>query len=99
LVRRHHRASGPVHKARLDVGPGRHEAYTVVCRQRPDAQPFDSLCAVLERGFRVAPVAALLDGSRIFSVAELTPQSRSPAFPVPKERDQACNEEHDESNG
>ena len=99
LVRGHYRTGGAVNEARLDVAPGRYEACTIACRERPDAKPFDSLCALVERGFRMPPVAAFLHGASIFGATELSAQSCSPAFSVQKERDEACNEDHDESNG
>jgi hypothetical protein len=57
----------------------------------------DSLCALIEPGFRTPPVAACLHCASIFSVTELCAQSLGPALSVPKERGDACQENHDES--
>jgi hypothetical protein len=44
------------------------------------------------------PVAAFLHGASVFSAAELSAQSFSPALSPPKERGDACNDHYDERN-
>jgi hypothetical protein len=97
LVGFRYRTGRAVHEARLDSAPGLYEARTITCRERPDVELFDSLCALFEPGFRMPPVAACLHGASIFSATELCAQPLRPALSMPKERGDACHENHDES--
>jgi hypothetical protein len=97
LVRFRYRTGRAVNEARLDSAPGLYEARTIACRERPDVKLLDSLSALFEPGFRMPPVAACLHGASIFSATELCAQSLRPALSVPKERGDACRENHDES--
>jgi hypothetical protein len=98
LVRFRYRTGGAVNEARLDSAPELYEARTIGRRERPDLKRLDSLCALLEPRFRMPAVAAFLHGASIFGTTELSAQSFSPALSAQKERDDARNENHDESN-
>jgi hypothetical protein len=99
LVRGRYRTGGAIDEARLDFAPARYEARTIVFREWPDVERFDSLSAPIEHGFRVPPVATFLDGASVFGFTEPGAQFRSPAFPEPKQRDETCNEDREEGNG
>jgi hypothetical protein len=98
LVRLRYRTGGAVDEARLDSAPGLYEALPVACRERPDVKGLDSLRTLFQPGFRMLPVAAFLHGASVFSAAELSAQSFSPALSAPKERGDACNDNYDERN-
>jgi hypothetical protein len=98
LVGFRYRTGGAVHKPRLDFAPGIYEACTIAGRERSDVEAFDSFCALVEPGFRMPPITALLHGARIFSATELAAQSFGPALSEKEQRRDTRNHNHDESD-
>jgi hypothetical protein len=98
LVRFRYRVGGAINEARLDCAPGLYEACAIACRELPDVQPLNSLCALFEPGFPMPPVAAFLDCACIFSATELSAKLFRAALSVQKECHDAYKENHDESN-
>jgi len=62
--------AGPSMKRDWTSPPARYEARTIVFREWPDVERFDSLSAPIEHGFRVPPVATFLDGASVFGFTE-----------------------------
>ena len=59
-----------VDETRLHPIPGFHKSRTIAGSERPDVQAFDTICALVERRFRLSPAPALPQRTSIFGAAE-----------------------------
>jgi hypothetical protein len=91
-------ASGPVNETRLNSAPGLDKPGTIVRSERSDVQALHSVCAPIEHGFCFPPAAAFFHGARIFSAAKLGAESFGAAFTGEKQKNDACDCQHDNSD-